>query len=346
MEMNFTNPLAFLLLAFLPFFLSNSLLRKIIGKFINKEKKTSEKGILFSSPIPPEEFTQTSSGLVREIILSSLRILAVTSLIIAFARPQFGTTFKETEASGRDIILALDISGSMNAIDFKLNGKRVTRLAALKHVVTQFITERPGDRIGLVVFGDQAFTQCPLTTDHSVLIEFLDYIEVGMAGNATAVGDAMAISLKRARDIEADSKVIILVTDGKSNSGSVTPVEGAKAAKKLGVKIHTIGVGQTGRAPFQVKNRFGYNSTIHQYLEYDEKTLKEIASITNGKYFNAKNIDQLQSVYDEINKLEERKDKSYQYTTWEEQFMKFIIFALFSIVFHQLLTASLLLKIP
>ncbi|MBF0288928.1 MAG: VWA domain-containing protein, partial [SAR324 cluster bacterium] len=185
-------------------------------------------------------------------ILPALRCLTLILLIFALARPQTGRSFTEVLTEGVDIVLAVDTSGSMRALDLKLNDKHVTRLEVVQHVLEQFITNRINDRVGMVVFGEEAFTQAPLTHDHDLLIGFLDQTFIGMAGDATAIGSAIAVGTKRLKDLKAPSKILILMTDGENTAGKVMPLQAAEAAKELGIKIYTIGVGTRGKAPIAV----------------------------------------------------------------------------------------------
>ncbi len=342
--MRFESPLALLLLVFLPLILSPEVLRRL---FLRKSTHRSTTGS-FSHAVPfslaalPISYRSKIRGPILGILLG----LSYFLFVIALARPQFGSSFSEVEDSGRDIMLTLDLSGSMSAVDFSIDGKRVNRLTALKHVVKQFIDERKGDRMGLVVFGDQVFTQCPLTTDHEALKSFVDAMEVAMAGERTAIGDALAISAKRVRDIPGESKVIVLVTDGSSNSGAMPPIEAARLAKKLGIKIHAVGIGSDGYAPMPAVDLFGRQVLQNVQVEYDEETLKTIASATNGHYFNAKDTAGLKEVYAEINKLEERKENSYQFIAWEEKYFPFLLLGIILFAISEILQATVFLRIP
>ena len=200
--------------------------------------------------------------------------------------------------------------------------------------------------MGLIVFGSDVFTQCPLTLDQSVLSDFIDGLEIGMAGDGTALGDAIAVSLKKIKDIQADSKVLILMTDGMQTAGNLDPVESAKIAKELNIKIHTIGIGGNGRAPFKTKDPFGREVIEYADVPLDEKTLKTVAETTGGKYFRAANTESFAEVYQEIDKLEQREEKTLEYIEYEEHFMPFALagFALF--VVYELLAATVLLKVP
>ena len=245
-----------------------------------------------------------------------LRIMAVALLIIALARPQSSESFQDISTEGIDIILTLDISGSMLARDFKPD-----RLEASKDVATEFIAGRPYDRMGLVVFSGESFTQCPLTTDHAVLINLLQEIKSGMVEDGTAIGMGLATAVNRIKDSEAKSKVIIILTDGVNNRGEIAPLTAAEIAKTFGVRVYTIGVGTQGVAPYPVETPFGM-----QYqdmpVEIDEPILKEIAKKTGGRYFRATDNDKLLEVYKEIDKMEKSKIDVRLYSRKEEKFFQ------------------------
>ena len=213
-----------------------------------------------------------------------IRALCLTLLVCAAARPQLYNVSRDVRSSGVDIMLCIDTSGTMAAMDFTLEGEPVTRLTAVKKVVNDFIRKRETDRIGLVVFGREAFTQSPLTMDKGLLLGLVDSMEVGMAGDMTAVGSAVAIGAKRLKDLDAKARIMIVLTDGRSNAGSITPEEAAEAARALGVKIYTIGVGGQGPAPFKVPSLFG-TRIVHQRVDLDEDTLEKMARLGGGHLF-------------------------------------------------------------
>ena len=340
--MHFENPIFFLLLLFVPLLFLGA-----DGLFFFRRRMPARKDVvLFASPV--ELGALPKSGRLRERpwVLNALRIVAYSSLVIALARPQTGIRFSETEASGRDIMLVLDTSGSMNALDFSLDGERVDRLTALKRVMLSFIDSRKGDRIGLVVFGTDVFTQCPLTMDQNVLKEFVAGLDIGMVGEGTAMGDAIAVAVKRLRTIPGNSKVIVLVTDGVKTAGNVEPKEAAAIAAKEGIKSYTIGIGGNKPAPFRVTGIFGESRLEYRPVELDEKTLKEIADITGGKYYNAQQTEALDDIYQQISKLEERTDKSYEYIEYNEQFVGFLLLSLLTFLTHEMLAATRYASIP
>jgi Ca-activated chloride channel family protein len=249
----------------------------------------------------------------------ALRCLAVAAVAIALARPQVNNGKSERTTEGLDIMLVLDTSGSMMALDYAMNGEHITRIDAVKRTTADFIRERPDDRIGIVVFGSEAFTQAPLTLDHDVLARFLDRIEVGVAGDATAIGDGVVTAVNRLKNIPAKAKVAILLTDGANNAGRADPLAAAQAAKAMGVKVYTIAFGSDAKqVPIVVDGQLRYAS-----FELDEETCKKIAAATGGTYFRAANTETLQKVYETIDQLEKTKVKVDNYDNYEERYHPF-----------------------
>jgi Ca-activated chloride channel homolog len=255
-------------------------------------------------------------------ILIVLRLLAISIIIIALARPQSNISRQDISVEGIDIVLATDISGSMLAEDFKPN-----RLEASKDVATEFIRERPNDRIGLVVFSGESFTQCPLTTDHSVLINLYNDLKSGMIDDGTALGDGLATAVSRLKESKSASKVIILLTDGVNNMGALDPLSAAEIAQLYGIRIYTIGVGTIGTAPYPFETPFGIQ---YQNIEVkiDEPLLKKISQMTNGKYFRATNKRSLTNIYQEIDKLEKSKIDVTEFKRKKEESLPLIFFAI------------------
>lgn len=248
-------------------------------------------------------------------ILFGFRVIAVALLIYVLARPQATNKFQDITTEGIDIILTLDISGSMLARDFKPD-----RLEASKNVATEFISGRPYDRIGLVVFSGESFTQCPLTTDHAVLINLLRDIESGMIEDGTAIGNGLATAVNRIKDSNAKSRVIILLTDGVNNRGEVAPATAADIAKTFGIRVYTIGVGTKGMAPYPVQTPFGLQYQ-NMPVEIDEDILRSISELTGGMYFRATDNDKLIQVYKEIDKLEKSKIDVRQFSRKDEKYL-------------------------
>jgi Ca-activated chloride channel family protein len=251
-----------------------------------------------------------------------LRMLAVAALIIALARPQSHSSGEDVSVEGIDIVLASDISGSMQAEDFKPN-----RVEAAKAIAMQFIDSRPNDRIGLVIFSSEAFTQCPLTSNHSILKNLFAQVHTGMIDDGTAIGDGLATAVNRLRFSSAISKVIILLTDGVNNQGVIDPMTAAEIAKLYGIRVYTIGVGTMGTAPYPVKTQFGMQYQ-NMEVEIDEALLKQIADLTNGKYFRATNNEKLEAIYKEIDKLEKSKIDVLEYSKKTEEFIPLLFIAL------------------
>ncbi|MGA1844730.1 MAG: vWA domain-containing protein [bacterium] len=280
--------------------------------------------------------------------LIGLRCLCLGLIIVAMARPQLGNKQTEYTSEGIDIILCIDTSGSMRALDFSIEGTRVDRLTAVKEVVKGFIQARKSDRIGMVVFGEQAFTQCPLTLDYGVLLSFLDRVTIGMAGeDKTAIGDAIAIGVKRLKALEkAKSRVMILLTDGRNNAGRIDPRTAAMVAQEFGVRIYTIGAGTEGEAPFLVDHPLFGKQYVYQRVDLDEDTLQEIARITEGHYFRAQDAKALEQVYDQIDRLEKTEVKVKEYMEYNELFWWFLIPALLLLVTEVVLSQTRFRKIP
>ena len=255
-------------------------------------------------------------------LLFALEMAALALLIVAMARPQSSSSSQKSNIEGIDIILAQDISGSMLARDFKPD-----RLEASKQVAAEFVEGRPGDRMGLVVFSGESFTQVPLTTDHGVMLNMLSELKSGMIEDGTAIGDGLATAINRLKDSEAVSKVIILLTDGMNNAGSVDPYTAAEMAKLYGVRVYTIGVGSYGTAPFPVQTIFGIQYQ-QMKVEIDEKLLQTIANSSGGRYFRATSNQKLDEIYAEIDKLERSKIEVLEFKRLHEEFYPLVAWAL------------------
>jgi Ca-activated chloride channel family protein len=236
--------------------------------------------------------------------VSLLRLLAVCLFIVGLARPQFGRASTEVNASGIDMMLAIDVSGSMQSLDFKVNGQPIDRVGVVKSVVSEFIDARPNDRLGLVEFAGAPYLVSPLTLDHDWLQQNLERVRVGTIEDGTAIGSAIAMCANRLRNEPSKSKVIVLLTDGENNLGKVSPLMAAEAAKALGIKVYTIGAGVRGEAPMPVKDQFGNTQMVMVKSDVDEDTLSKIAAETGGKFFRATDTDSLRHIYAEIDRLE------------------------------------------
>lgn len=278
-------------------------------------------------------------------VLFTLQVVAVACLVAAAARPQYGNSVVERKSEGLDIVLVVDTSGSMRALDLKLNGTRYDRLTVVKNVLLEFIKKRLSDRIGMVVFGSEAFTQAPLTLDHDVLVDFLGQLEIEMAGPRTAIGDALATASRRLKDIASKSKIIILLTDGENTAGTVEPLVAAEAAQTLGIKIYTIGVGSDGSAPFPVQGFFG-QSTRMMEVRLDAELLAAIAAKTGGKAFLANDTDALRQVYDTIDQLEKTEIEVTEFTNYEEAAAGFLWAALAAILLGAVLGTTRWRSLP
>ncbi len=278
--------------------------------------------------------------------LPVLKYGALCLMIIALARPQWGTREMSIRTEGINIMLAVDLSESMAALDFRKNGKIVDRLEAAKGVIHDFIAKRSGDRIGLVVFGSQAYTQLPLSRDYDTISTILEQLKIGAAGKSTAIGDAVGISLKRLADIEGKSNIIILLTDGRSNSGVLSPEAAVEIAAQKEVKIYTIGIGGKGEAPFRV-NLPGYGDRyVYQKVDMDEPALKDIAKKTKGLYFRAENLGSLEKIYDTIDQLEKTEVVVKTYDNYRDLYSVALLPAFICLGLWMLLIHTRFLRVP
>lgn len=268
------------------------------------------------------------------------RLLAITLIIIALARPQTSLSRQSVSVEGIDLVVALDISGSMLAQDFKPD-----RLEAAKEVAMEFVDGRPNDRIGLVVFSGESFTQCPITTDHAVLKNLFMEIKSGMIDDGTALGDGLALAISRLKDSKAVSKVIILLTDGVNNMGSVDPVSAAEIAKLFGIRIYTVGIGTMGYAPYPVQTPFGIQLQ-QMKVEIDEKLLVRISGMTEGKYFRAQNITKLREIYKEIDKMEKTRIDVTEFRKKKEEFFPLILIAFVLLALEGIVRYTVLKTLP
>jgi Ca-activated chloride channel family protein len=273
-------------------------------------------------------------------LLFLFRLLAVALLFIVMARPQSVNRWQKVSTEGIDIIIDLDISSSMLAQDFNPN-----RLEAAKDVAIKFISGRPDDRIGLVVFSGESFTQCPLTTDHAVLINLFKEVKSGMIEDGTAIGDGLATAVNRLKDSKAKSKVVILLTDGMNNAGEIAPLTAAEIAETFGIRVYTIGVGTRGTAPYPVQTPYGIRYQ-QMRVQIDEEVLQKIAAMTGGKYFRATNNKKLEEIYQEIDKMEKSKIDVKQYSKRQEEYMQFALLAALLLLLEWALGNSVLRKLP
>ena len=270
-----------------------------------------------------------------------LRAAAFALLVVALARPQDVERLSHTNTEGIDIMLAIDVSGSMLARDF-----RPDRITAAKEVAGSFIADRYGDRIGLVAFAGEAFTQSPLTTDQGTLQTLLSRIRSGLIEDGTAIGNGLATAINRLRESEAKSKVIILLTDGVNNHGEIAPLTAAEIAKAQGIRVYTIGVGSEGTAPYPALDMWGNISYVPMKVEIDEKMLTQIAEKTGGKYFRATDNNKLRDIYEEINQMEKSRVEVENVTRYYERFALFALAALALLVCEMLIRKLWLRQIP
>ena len=257
--------------------------------------------------------------------LTGLLYFALACLFLALARPQLGKTITRTQASGVDIMLVIDVSRSMLSEDFTIGGQRANRLEAIKRVTDQFIAARPNDRIGIVAFAGRPYLVSPLTLDHDWLTQNLDRTRIGLVEDGTAIGSALAAASNRLKDKEAKSKLIVLLTDGDNNMGRVTPLTAAEAAKALGIKVYPIGAGSRGNAPFPFVDQFGRTVYRQIPVEFNEDSLKEIASMTGGSYFRATDTQSLQRIFKEIDELEKSQVEIQKVAQYRDLFPWFVL---------------------
>ena len=307
----------------------------------------------------PPAFVYSSVQLVRGVmnitrsrsgaLLSSLRWLALALFIIALAQPRLTKSETKVTASGVDIVVALDLSGSMRSEDFEVRGRRVNRFDMARAVLKQFIDKRPNDRIGLVVFAAQAYIATPLSLDHDFLVQNLDRLQIGtINADQTAIGSALSTALNRLREVQSKSKIVILMTDGQNNAGKVAPLTAAEAAQALAVKVYTIGVGMRGMAPMPVGRNPFTGETVYQSVpvDIDEDTLQKIADETGGKYYRADNAERFQAIYAEIDKLEKTEAEVKKFAQHTELFAWVISPGLGLLLLEILLQHTLWRRLP
>ena len=270
-----------------------------------------------------------------------LRVLALIALVTALARPQTTNNWNTSTTEGIDIVMTLDISSSMLAQDLRPN-----RIEAAKDVAASFINGRPTDNIGLVVFAAESFTQCPLTTDHTILLNLLKDVHVHMITDGTAIGHGLATSVNRLKDSQAKSKIVILLTDGSNNRGEIAPVTAAEIAKTFGIRVYTIAAGTIGEAPYPYPLPGGGVRMQSMPVEIDENTLTQIAQITGGLYFRATNNKALKEIYAEIDQMEKTKMSVQEYSQKQEEFVFFALLGLLFLLLELLLRYTLLKNIP
>lgn len=302
-------------------------------------KKNTYPSIILSTASVLHKHKRSFRNILNHIVFA-LQVIAIMLIIVALARPQTSNTWKDVETEGIDIMISLDVSGSMLARDFKPD-----RLEASKDIAAEFINNRPNDRMGLVIFSATSFTQCPLTTDHTALINLFKSIKYGLLDDGTAIGDGLATAVARIKDSDAKSKVIILLTDGVNNAGSIDPLTAAEIAKTFGIRVYTIGVGTLGQAPYPVQTPFGTQLQMMK-VEIDEPLLKKIAETTGGKYFRATDNEKLRQIYNEIDQMEKTKLLVHEYHKRKEEFSKLLFAAAAIMILIILLKNTILKRLP
>jgi Ca-activated chloride channel homolog len=306
-------------------------------------------------PIAAVEFSDI--GVAREVARSTrtragwwlwlFPLLTAALLIVGLARPQRGQSRTEVTANGIDIVLGLDVSGSMQALDFLIDERRVNRIQVVKSVVSKFIEERPDDRIGLIAFAAAPYLVSPLTLDHDWLQQNLERVNTALAADdGTAIGSAIAAGVNRLRTTNAKSKVMILLTDGMNNTGKISPIAAAEAAKAMGVKIYTIGVGVRGMAPILVKDNAGNSHLIMDKVDVDEKTLQTVANETGGNFYRATDTDSLQKIYEQINRLEKTAQTVQKFEHYDELYSWALIPGIILLAFGLLLQHTRFRRLP
>ena len=324
----FESPAVFFILLILP----------LIYFFIARRKKST---VRFSTLFEIKNIKTSRSGLPRWI-LTALRILAFLLFVTALARPQKVESEREFETKGIDIVLSLDISGSMLAEDFQ----PVNRIAVAKEEAKKFVQHRENDRIGLVVFARKSYTQCPLTLDYQVLERLIDDVEIGLIKDGTAIGLGIATAVNRLRDSDAKSKIIILLTDGESNAGNIDPVTAAELAKSFGIKIYAICIGKGGLVPFPIEDPVFGKRYVQAEVNIDTQSLKQIADITDGLFFQAGDATALRKIYERIDQLEKSKVKVKEYSNYQELYYLFLAPGILLLVLELLLKNTWFLKLP
>ncbi len=328
-DISFANPELLLLLLVLP--------ALVVWYYYRLHSKESD--VRYSTLLPFAMIKYSAKERLRHLPFM-LRMIALALVIIALARPQSTTKGQNVYSEGIDIVLALDISGSMLAEDFQPN-----RIEAAKNVAQEFIGGRTNDRIGLVIFSGESFTQCPLTVDYEVLKTLIKPVKSGMIEDGTAIGLGLANAVNRLRESKSKSKVIILLTDGVNNRGEIDPITAAQIAKLYGIRVYTVGVGTIGEAPYPVQTPFGIRYQMVP-VDIDEKTMKQIADMTGGKYFRATDNKKLRAIYQEIDQLEKTRIEVRSYRRFAELFYSFIFVAVFLLIGDVGLSNTWFRKIP
>ncbi|RKX19967.1 MAG: aerotolerance regulator BatA [Candidatus Zixiibacteriota bacterium] len=326
--------------ALIIFIVGGLLVLSMIAYYLRK-KRFKSATIKYSDIRIVKQAGRTKKQKLR-FILTVLRLTAVILLIVAFARPRSGTEYQEVTSEGIDVMLLLDVSSSMQGEDFKPNN----RLYVAKEEIKNFINKRLNDRIGLVVFARYAYTQCPLTTDYGVLLNFVDQVDFGLVEDGTAIGMAIATAVNRLRESESESKIIVLLTDGDNNAGEIDPITAANLAAAFDIKIYTIAVGKKGNVMFPYQDPLFGKRYVYQPTKIDEKSLKEIAAKTNGEYYRARSGEELEQIYGIIDKMEKTEIEVASHIQYKELFHYFGFLGMFLLILEIILANTYFRKLP
>ena len=310
----------------------------LLALYLYRELKERNPHLRVSTITPWESGGKSILGIIRHLP-EALRLAALCLLIVCIARPRSKTEMERVDTEGIDIVLAVDVSTSMLARDFKPD-----RLSAAKDISIEFIAQRPSDRMGIVVFAGESYTQCPLTTDRATLINLMKEVQTDLIEDGTAIGNGLATAVARMKDSDAKSRVIILLTDGVNNRGEVDPAMAAEIAKTYGIRVYTIGVGREGEAPYPVQTPWGPDVQMMK-VEIDEPLLKQIAAETDGKYFRADDNTKLAEIYSEIGKMEKTRTTVDSFPIYKDLFPKYAVWILVCLLLEVLIRA-LLRRLP
>ena len=311
----------------------------LLGLYIWRELSGRRPSLSVSSAAQWKSSGKIGLAALRHLPFA-LRLVALATIILAIARPRSSTQVEKVDSEGIDIVLAMDVSTSMLARDFKPD-----RLSAAKDISIEFISQRPSDRIGIVLFAGESYTQCPLTTDRATLINLMKEVQTDLIDDGTAIGNGLATAIARMKDSDAKSRVVILLTDGMNNMGEVTPQTAAEIAKTYGIRVYTIGIGTNGEAPYPVMTPWGPDIQ-NMKVEIDEQLLKSMAESTGGSYFRATDNTKLSEIYSQINKMEKTRTTVDSFPVYKDLYMRFALVALACLLLEMLLRAFVLRKLP
>jgi Ca-activated chloride channel family protein len=321
------------------------LLPLVVALMVYAKKRESQPSVLFPSKNLYSDLTHTFKVRLNKSLII-LRIAALLLIVLALCRPQSVIEETKIETEGIDIVLAIDTSTSMLAEDFTLGRKRENRLEVVKDVVKDFINRRQSDRIGIVAFASRAYTVSPLTLDYEWLTHNLERVKIGIIEDGTAIGSGLSAALNRLKDTDAKSKVIILLTDGRNNAGSIPPLTAAEASSALGIKVYTIGAGAKGMAPYPARDMFGNKVYQSVKIDIDDETLKKIADKTGAEYFRATDTESLKDIYQQIDELEKTKIEETGYREYKELFHLFLLPGLLLLFIEIIFSNTILRRIP